>query len=80
MGKALLVALIDASAAAGFRQMIAVIGGGEPASIALHTACDFTHSGRLVAVGRKFGRWLDTVYMQRAIGAGDTVPPASEPG
>lgn len=80
IGKALLLALIDASEAAGFRQMIAVAGGGEPGSVALHQACGFTHAGRMVAVGRKFGRWLDTVYMQRALGAGDTLPPASEPG
>ena len=80
IGKALLSALIDACEAAGFRQMIGIAGGGEPASVALHSACGFTHAGRMVAVGRKFGRWLDTVYMQRALGAGDTVPPASEPG
>lgn len=79
IGKALLLALIKACEAAGFRQMIAVAGGGEPASMALHSACGFTYSGRMVAVGRKFGRWLDTVYMQRALGAGATVPPDSEP-
>lgn len=80
VGKALLSALIDACEEAGFRQMIAVAGGGEPASVALHAACGFAHAGRMVAVGLKFGRWLDTVYMQRALGAGDTLPPASEPG
>lgn len=67
-GKALLLALIDAAEAAGFRQMIAVAGGGEPASVGLHAACGFTHAGRLTAVGRKFDRWLDTVYMQRPLG------------
>ena len=80
IGKALLSALIDACEAAGFRQMIGIAGGGEPASVALHIACGFSHAGRMVSVGRKFGRWLDTVYMQRALGAGDMVPPASEPG
>ncbi len=80
IGKTLLLALIDACEAAGFRQMIGIAGGGEPASVALHIACGFTHAGRMVAVGRKFGRWLDTVYMQRALGAGDTVPLAIEPG
>lgn len=68
VGKALLLALIDAAEAAGFRQMIAVAGGGEPASVGLHIACGFTHAGRLTAVGRKFDRWLDTVYMQRPLG------------
>ncbi len=80
IGKALLTALIDACEAAGFRQMIAVAGGGEPGSVALHIACGFSHAGRMQSVGRKFGRWLDTIYMQRALGAGDTMPPASEPG
>ena len=80
IGKALLSALIDACEAAGFRQMIGIAGGGEPASVALHIACGFSHAGRMVAVGRKFGRWLDTVYMQRALGAGDTAPPDREPG
>jgi L-amino acid N-acyltransferase YncA len=80
IGKALLIALIDASAAAGFRQMIGIAGGGEPASVALHLACGFSHAGRMVAVGRKFGRWLDTVYMQRALGPGDATPPQIEPG
>ena len=80
IGKALLTALIDACEAAGFRQMIAVAGGGEPGSVALHIACGFSHAGRMQSVGRKFGRWLDTIYMQRALGAGDTMHPASEPG
>jgi L-amino acid N-acyltransferase YncA len=68
VGRALLDALVDNAANAGFRQMIAVIGGGEPASVALHTRAGFAHVGRLKDVGRKFGRLLDTVYMQRAIG------------
>ncbi len=80
IGKALLVGLIRVCEAAGFRQMIGIAGGGEPASVALHLACGFSHAGRMQSVGRKFGRWLDTVYMQRALGAGDTMPPASEPG
>ena len=64
IGSALLVALIDAARASGFAQMIAVIGGGEPASVALHRKCGFVHAGRMRDVGRKFGRLLDTVYMQ----------------
>lgn len=67
IGTALLTALVDRSALVGFRQMIAVIGGGEPASIALHEKLDFVHAGRLRAVGRKFERLLDTVYMQKAL-------------
>jgi phosphinothricin acetyltransferase len=79
IGKALLAALLDASAAQGFRQMIAVIGGAEPASVALHTAAGFTHAGTMRAIGRKQGRWLDTVYMQRALGEGCGTPPPVEP-
>ena len=65
VGKTLLEALIDRSAAHGFRTIIAVIGGAEPASIALHDACGFREVGRLAAVGFKFDCWLDSVYMQR---------------
>ena len=79
IGKVLLLALIDTCEAAGFRQMIAVAGGGEPASVAVHAACGFVHAGRMQSVGRKFGRWLDTVYMQRTLGAGDSAPPDREP-
>jgi phosphinothricin acetyltransferase len=68
IGKALLDALCARAAEFGFRQMIAVIGGAEPASIALHERCGFAIVGRLREVGFKHGRWLDTVYMQRGLG------------
>ena len=79
VGSALLDALIADAERAGFRQMIAVIGGAEPASVALHRKAGFVEAGRMRSVGRKFGRWLDTLYMQRALGAGDSRPPGSEP-
>ena len=75
-GRRLLGELLARSEAAGFRQMVAVIGGGEPASIALHAALGFEQAGRLAAVGWKAGRWLDSVYMQRALGDGATTNPA----
>lgn len=75
VGRSLLAELIARAETAGFRQMLAVIGGGEPASVALHAALGFEHAGRMRSVGRKFGRWLDTVYMQRALGDGDATPP-----
>jgi L-amino acid N-acyltransferase YncA len=65
IGKALLRALIDRSAAHGFRTIVAVIGGAEPASMALHAALGFAEVGRLRGVGWKKERWLDSVYMQR---------------
>lgn len=68
VGTVLMSALIERAAATGFHQMIAVIGGGEPASIALHTKAGFRHAGRMERVGMKFGRLLDTVYMQRGLG------------
>jgi L-amino acid N-acyltransferase YncA len=74
IGRALLNELCSRCTALGFRQMIAVIGGGEPASIALHESCGFRVAGRLESVGWKKGRWLDTVYMQVALGAGSGAP------
>ncbi len=66
IGTALMNALCDTAPKAGFREMIAVVGGGEPASVALHAKCGFRHAGRMENVGLKFGRLLDTVYMQRS--------------
>lgn len=79
VGRALLKALIAACTNAGFRQMIAVIGGAEPASEALHARHGFEFAGRLAGIGRKHGRWLDTLYMQRQLGAGSLSPPDYEP-
>lgn len=76
VGRALLTALITESEARGFRQMIAVIGDSEQAaSIALHAATGFYVVGTFRHVGFKFGRWLDTVLMQRPLGKGSTAPP-----
>lgn len=79
VGTLLLDALVKAATDAGFRQMIAVIGGAEPASVALHSRAGFVEAGRMRSVGRKFGRWLDTLYMQLSLGAGETTPPEVEP-
>ena len=67
IGTALLKALIESSAAYGFRTIVAVIGGAEPASIALHRKSGFREVGRLEKVGFKFGRWLDLVLMQKLL-------------
>jgi phosphinothricin acetyltransferase len=64
VGKALLEALLPSAEKYGFRTVIAVVGGAEPASIALHKACGFNEVGRLRRAGFKFGRWLDNIYMQ----------------
>lgn len=77
IGRALLAALIERCEALGFRQMVAVVGDSANAgSIAVHAGAGFAHSGRWEAVGFKFGRWVDTVFMQRALGPGATTPPA----
>jgi L-amino acid N-acyltransferase YncA len=71
IGTALLTALIDRCAAAGYRQMVAVIADTErAASIGLHEKLGFKTVGILPAVGFKFRRWIDVVLMQRALGPG----------
>ncbi|RME18023.1 MAG: N-acetyltransferase family protein [Alphaproteobacteria bacterium] len=75
VGRALLADLVAAATQRGFRQMIAVIGdSANAASIALHRGAGFAHVGTFRAVGWKHGRWLDSVLMQRALGAGDAEP------
>jgi L-amino acid N-acyltransferase YncA len=75
IGRALLSAVIEQSAALGYRQMVAVIGGSDQwPSIRLHEALGFTRTGLLPAVGFKFGNWIDTVLMQRALGPGAMNP------
>ncbi|MEM6460845.1 MAG: N-acetyltransferase family protein [Pseudomonadota bacterium] len=75
VGKLLLLTLIERCEALGFRQMIATIGGPEPASVALHRALGFVHIGTLSGAGSKFGRWLDTAIMQRTLGDGTNSDP-----
>jgi len=76
VGRLLLTELLGRCEAAGARQMLAVIGDSANAgSIGVHTALGFAHTGVLRASGWKFGRWLDVVLMQRALGNGDQTPP-----
>jgi L-amino acid N-acyltransferase YncA len=77
LGRLLLTELITRCEAAGARQMLAVIGDADNAgSIGVHAALGFEHTGLLKASGWKFGRWLDVVLMQRALGFGDSLPAA----
>lgn len=74
----LLEELIKRCEQSDFRLMIAVIGdSSNTASIRTHKAAGFEHSGTLPAVGWKFNRWIDTVFMTRALAAGDKKPPKS---
>jgi L-amino acid N-acyltransferase YncA len=77
IGRQLLQRLIAESEQRGYRQMIAVIGdSANAASIGVHTRCGFQMIGTHPDVGLKFGRWLDTVMMQRALGDGAATVPA----
>jgi len=77
IGWALLTRVIEISEASGFRQMIAIIGGADShtASVRLHEALGFRPIGVIEGSGYKFGRWLDTLLMQRALGPGVATPP-----
>lgn len=76
IGGKLLAALVERCAAAGWRQMLAVVGDSRnAASLALHASQGFHPVGTLRSVGHKHGEWRDTVLMQRALGDGDATPP-----
>ena len=67
IGRTILLELVRLGADHGFHSVIARIVGGHEASIALHAACGFEPAGIEREVGRKFGRWLDVVLMQRML-------------
>lgn len=75
IGRLLLPALIDACTTAGCRQMIAVVDSANGPSLRLHESFGFVQAGVLRSVGFKFGRWTDSVFLQRALGAADREPP-----
>lgn len=72
VGRRLLDSVIEMVSAQGYRQIIAVIGDGtnHRASVRLHEAAGFTHSGTIRGSGFKHGRWLDTVLMQMPLNGG----------
>lgn len=78
VGGALLDELIRRCEALGYRQLVAIIGDSANApSIGLHQSRAFLRVGTLRSIGFKFGRWVDSVIMQRPLGAGDGSPPTS---
>lgn len=80
VGRAVLAAVIARCESLGYRQMVAVIGdSANMASIGLHKSLGFQQVGLLPAVGFKFGRWVDSVLMQRSLGAGAGDIPLSDP-
>ena len=77
VGRKLLEQLIRQCEGQGYRQIIAVIGdSANAASIGVHAACGFLRVGTLRSVGFKFGRWVDSVFMQRPLGPGDGSGPS----
>lgn len=79
IGRQLMQAVIDACAAAGFRQMIGYISADNAASLALHDRFDFVRVGYLPGVAYRYGSWADTVMVQRSLGPGTTTPPPPLP-
>jgi len=75
VGRVLIQELIDTCAAAGFRQMIGYIDGDNAASLAIHEKFGFRRVGLLPGVAYRYGRWADTVMVQRSLAAGSTEPP-----
>jgi phosphinothricin acetyltransferase len=67
VGELLLREILRLGADHGFHSVMARIVGGHETSIALHRKCGFEEIGREREVGRKFGRWLDVVVMQRML-------------
>jgi phosphinothricin acetyltransferase len=80
IGTALLQDVIDTCTAKGYRQMIAVVGdSGNEASLRLHARLGFRTIGQTLRVGVKFGRWVDIVHLQRALGEETARPPSVDP-
>lgn len=76
VGRAVLTQVLDACEALGVRQVVAVIGdSGNAGSLGLHTALGFTHVGVARSLGFKHGRWVDIVWMQKALNGGDVTAP-----
>ena len=79
VGKAVLGAVLDICAAMGLRQAVAVIGDSQnAASIGLHRSLGFADAGVGRSFGFKHGRWVDIVWMQKALNGGDSLPPDAD--
>jgi L-amino acid N-acyltransferase len=67
IGRAVLTELVATGTRHGFHACMARIVGGHEASIGLHAACGFDVVGTEREIGRKFGKWLDVVLMERLL-------------
>ena len=72
VGRALLEELVRLATRLGFHTVVARVGEANDASIRLHVACGFELVGTEREIGRKFGRWLDVVVLQRMLDAPST--------
>ena len=77
VGRRLLLEVIEICEALGLHQIAAVIGdSGNAASIGLHAALGFERTGALAGMGFKHDRWVDVIFMQKALNGGTTAPPS----
>lgn len=76
LGRAIIGELIAAASALGKHVLIAGIDGGNMASIRLHERAGFVEVARMPEIGRKFGRWLDLIFMQRFLDAPGAARPS----
>jgi L-amino acid N-acyltransferase YncA len=75
VGRLLMQELIDVCAASGFRQMIGYIDADNAPSLTMHERFGFLRVGLLPGIAFRYGRWADTVMVQRSLAAGSTEPP-----
>ena len=66
-GRALLQTALEQAAAEGRHVMVAAISGANPGAVAFHERLGFRTVGRLPETGRKGGRWLDLILMQKML-------------
>ena len=79
LGRDLLAAVVSACGSRGLRRLVALVGdSGNAASLRLHEGLGFERAGVLAAVGFKHGRWVDVVWLQRALNGGDADTPATQ--
>lgn len=80
VGLRLLSEVIETCTTLRYRQMIAIVGdSANEGSLRLHAQLGFRTIGQMLRVGVKFGRWVDTVYLQRTLGTETAQPPAEDP-
>lgn len=67
IGRKLMQSLLDQAGQDGIHAMVAGVSAQNPAAIRFHQALGFTEVARLPEVGRKAGRWLDLILLQKLL-------------